>query len=720
MLKKVLLGLALVASFSAVSAQELQSKHIARLNKKSSELKLKTRDVNPQVLTLGSTAGTAFFAAPQSSASSMLKAPAATIWFRNSFTESDGKCYIVGWSDFKYYSSENTTDYNYAVIIPSRFAAAVIDSVVNVFNDVDKISDCTLWISNVKVDEEGYISIPSEAKNAEYYQAVSSSEIKGKTGSLANSKIALKSKFTVGSEGCIIGFEFKATEGARPIVCGGTGVDGGWIMKLTYQGQTGWGNFNVNGNLPIGAHMDVSACASNDMTVNGVIESTFKPGECEIPVSVTNNAYKAVESVSYILAIDGTKQAETAMTLDENYQIEGGSNDALYIPATITEGEHFVSVEVTKVNGETNAATTTSGTGYVLGVENPADRVSVVEEGTSTACGYCPRGTVGLRKVKEALGDKVIPLSIHADYTTKANDPMVCDDYASFFDFFSMTSFPNAIVDRVAGVDPYVGLGIGTDYYEEDANGNLTKYKFALDKSVTMIANAYPSEGSVALSASLNDKTITANTTTTFNVNRESAPYSLVFVLTENCMTGKDSGKTQWTQSNYYAQEYIDYYAKYGYDYSTYFIDSDMDEYKNGAYDFTETYNNVVVAAWGGTYNGMDACPIYGISAFGDDIEKGEPMTYNTTFDISKNTLIQGYDHLYLAVLLINNNNSQIVNAAQVKLVDPTSINSAVKDNSKTAEVVRYSVDGRKLDAPVKGLNIVKMADGSSKKVLVK
>jgi len=34
-------------------------------------------------------------------------------------------------------------------------------------------------------------------------------------------------------------------------------------------------------------------------------------------------------------------------------------------------------------------------------------------------------------------------------------------------------------------------------------------------------------------------------------------------------------------------------------------------------------------------------------------------------------------------------------------------------------EVSRYSVDGQKLDAPVKGLNIVKYSDGSIKKVIV-
>ena len=151
-----------------------------------------------------------------------------------------------------------------------------------------------------------------------------------------------------------------------------------------------------------------------------------------------------------------------------------------------------------------------------------------------------------------------------------------------------------------------------------------------------------------------------------------------------------------------------------------------MDRYKNGSPEYTETYNNVVVGAWGGstTYEGetYNMCPVIGIPAFEDnaDIVSGERMDYSTTLDLSKNTLIQSYRHLKLAVLLLNDNNGAIVNAAQVNLEDPTGIDGAVKDNANSSVVARYSIDGRKLDAPVKGLNIVKMADGRSMKVLVK
>ena len=36
------------------------------------------------------------------------------------------------------------------------------------------------------------------------------------------------------------------------------------------------------------------------------------------------------------------------------------------------------------------------------------------------------------------------------------------------------------------------------------------------------------------------------------------------------------------------------------------------------------------------------------------------------------------------------------------------------------AEIIRYSLDGRRLAAPQKGVNIIRMSDGSTRKVIVK
>ena len=71
--------------------------------------------------------------------------------------------------------------------------------------------------------------------------------------------------------------------------------------------------------------------------------------------------------------------------------------------------------------------------------------------------------------------------------------------------------------------------------------------------------------------------------------------------------------------------------------------------------------------------------------------------------------------------MLINTETGEIVNAAEravgtfgtgISVVDPS--------EKEVKEVARYTIDGVQLSAPAKGINIVKMSDGTTRKVVVK
>lgn len=51
---------------------------------------------------------------------------------------------------------------------------------------------------------------------------------------------------------------------------------------------------------------------------------------------------------------------------------------------------------------------------------------------------------------------------------------------------------------------------------------------------------------------------------------------------------------------------------------------------------------------------------------------------------------------------------------------DPTGIASVTADSRQAAPVARYTVSGQRLNGPVKGINIVRRADGSTVKTVVK
>ena len=54
------------------------------------------------------------------------------------------------------------------------------------------------------------------------------------------------------------------------------------------------------------------------------------------------------------------------------------------------------------------------------------------------------------------------------------------------------------------------------------------------------------------------------------------------------------------------------------------------------------------------------------------------------------------------------------------KLVDNRTGISSVNSGSKAVETMRFDAEGRRLTAPAQGLNIVKMSDGTVRKVMVK
>ena len=77
-------------------------------------------------------------------------------------------------------------------------------------------------------------------------------------------------------------------------------------------------------------------------------------------------------------------------------------------------------------------------------------------------------------------------------------------------------------------------------------------------------------------------------------------------------------------------------------------------------------------------------------------------------------------DKVYIVAMLLDKN-GVVVNAGKAKVAayDPTGVEN-VKNNAEATVVARYTVDGVRVSAPVKGLNIVKMSDGTTRKVMVK
>lgn len=600
---------------------------------------------------------------------------------------SSNDIYAAGWEAlaemFEMPSWIGRQDYNYAIYIPANYAKGVIKT-LRMPAVESKYENIKVWCNRMATDEKGYLVLPTTAAEADYCQDVDtfSSQLPGK---VEMHEINLNEGYTIPEGGCFVGFSFTAT-GVNPVVFyGSSAQQGGFMFQYPApDGKLYWDDFAGYGigNLAAQAIIDVTNCPQADVSVYGASEVTSLVGkEGSLTVQLYNNAAADVNSISCIITTDGVPSEEQTLVADE--PMTSGSAVQMTIPFNFAEeGMHTVSVEVTKVNGETNLADDKLLDVNVVALEKGMPRISLVEQFTGTWCGYCPRGHVGMEKLQETYGDSVIVMSGH--YV----DPMQSSDYMSVMAAFSNNNFPSAAFDRCAVVDPYLGVNQNTTY--------------GLDFVYTYLRSTVPSEGSISLTADWADDaktSIKATANYTFNYDRftlGTEPYGIAFFLVEDGMTGEDKS---WLQYNYYSGD-----VQWGNDDMMWWV-SQSDSVKTA-------YNDVVVAAWD-ALEGADnsvAIPIY----------KGETLPYETTLSIANNRLIQDKNNLKLVAALINRNNYQVVNAAAVVLGTPDAIESVATDSGNVTEVARYNTDGMLLAAPQKGINIVKYSDGTSKKVVVK
>ena len=414
------------------------------------------------------------------------------------------------------------------------------------------------------------------------------------------------------------------------------------------------------------------------------------------PVTITNSGLNGIQNFTYEVSINGAKPFETTVTLDNPVE---KILDYTTVNVTFNTGEQAgtqkIELALTKVNGEPNEKESVAkGTLYVL--SEAAKKKPLIEEYTGTWCGWCTRGWVALEKLAADFGDDIVLVASHN------GDPMEIEEYMEVQNKY-IEGYPSMLINRVANVDPYYGTDDYIPYY----------IKTDVEAAIADVAPA-----SIAVEAVWADEEktkINISTETKFFFEDENSSIAIGYILVADGLTG--SGRS-WAQANYYNE----YAEEYGDD--PYLGDLT----RMGSYITDMTYNHVAVAGWG-VANGIDG-------SISGPIKAGEAI--NNTFEADLNGVLIGEDRLspdpedHVAVLdliqdkelkvvafLINKNSGEVINANQTILVDPIVGINAIEEKAG-AETVRYNVSGQLIKAPQSGLNIIKLSDGTTLKVLVK
>ena len=218
-------------------------------------------------------------------------------------------------------------------------------------------------------------------------------------------------------------------------------------------------------------------------------------------------------------------------------------------------------------------------------------------------------------------------------------------------------------------------------------------------KSVLTTAFKRVPLGAIELSAEWNDeqqKAVVFNTKTKFSYSEENGNYAIAYVLVEDGLTGTSS---DWAQSNYYSGSGTGDMAWWG---------SQGDKVSG------VEYNHVAVAAWSakdGVKNSVNQ------NIIADEVQR---YTYTGTIPTKSLSLIQDKSKLMAVALLIDRTDGTIVNAAQSDITFATGIHTVDNGQSSMFNTATFDLSGRKLSTIQKGINIIRMNDGTVKKVLVK
>ena len=310
-----------------------------------------------------------------------------------------------------------------------------------------------------------------------------------------------------------------------------TGVTTGW-QDLSFSLASYLGNNNVkisfvyndNGGWLFGFFVDnfvVRQPSPDDIKLTDVSLNRYSMTNTNntLGLTVKNNGSNPITSIT-VDWNDGTSHSATM-----SCNIAAGATSTVNHSTAVnyaTVIEESIDVTITQVNG--NVDPNTSDNAYADKLINTLsaleDKSVVIEEGTGTWCGWCPRGAVAMDYMTTTYPNDFIGIAVHN------GDPMTVTEYDNGANF---SGFPGSNVDR-ALLDQSVSQSNFEAYYNSR-------------KDLVV-----PAGVSVSTSGSGNNVSIQASAT--FRTVFAAANYRLGVIIVEDGVTGTSSG---YNQTNYYA-----------------------------------------------------------------------------------------------------------------------------------------------------------------------
>ncbi len=464
------------------------------------------------------------------------------------------------------------------------------------------------------------------------------------------------------------------------------------------QGE-GW--YNIGSGYTLCAQLIIQKDGGfpDDLAFVDIVTSPMVKTSEQLPVTFSLQNYGSKECTDYtfdvsidntdlgIMKSDGTGIGSTAVSLGTNIDLSS---------LNLADGVHYVTLKLNSVNGEAPSGLTdddVAAAEFRVYSESTNRQYNLLEHFTSWTCVNCPYGYNVIRSLMKKRND-VAWVAIHGDYDSSNPDPSKVDD-AQYIIQYSISGWPSANLNRFNLSGSAIGTGIGFTNTEYGANALSGVFDQEDKLAPSLVDLSMTSNLELGSNPKLKDGklTITITGKGVKNASKILDTATLGLYITENGLTGNQYGVNNAGTAG-------EWKSNYSHENTLTVIGTDSpfgDQIVWNGDNFEKTYEVKIPK---GTYNYSKGNTLNAVAfvSLPFTVEQDGKTYYNG--DINNVWVNQC---LYMPL-----NEGETTG---VKAINGVDANATV--------VARYSADGTQLSAPVKGINILKMSDGTTRKVVV-
>lgn len=468
----------------------------------------------------------------------------------------------------------------------------------------------------------------------------------------------LTTPYVIGDTEFYIGYYVKSTVSSFIRIAGLPTSDALYIGNP--EAEMSWVDTASSGKLPFQLLLEGGGFKDYDASPHDFKPTYVSPGQSVgIPIEITNNGRVTIHDFSYTITVNGITSAEQNISCtDIPYNYTG--QVTIPFQGQDAEGINVYTLTVTKLNGQPNTSTGNKAKGKITTVENVQSwpRRMLLEEFTTERCVNCPEVATMLSEFTQSYPNLASRMSIVCHHSGYSTDWLTVSASSSYEWFYNNygTTYAPALM--------YDRYSWTKTTPVEHRKNSAEEYQSPVNSRLSV-----PSYANIQLSA-------------TFSSNKRN------IIVTANCERSWDFCSTPSRITLFLTEDNINARSQSGADGS--FV------HQHVLRDVNETW--------------------------------GTPLTWNNNKASYSHTFSLGWtwktDNLKVIAFISGYNANDptdctIENVAEVNMGgSPTAVSTISDRHDTIAEC--YTIDGRKISTPQRGLNIIRTAEGKTVKVMVR